>query len=85
MEEPADWPEGHRLLVLEEPVPSIEFMSEKEQSDDPAAIQRWIDELRAMPPLPITPVQEAELLAWRQKVKEFNLEAVRRQMQEGIP
>ena len=57
LEEPAVWPEGRRLLVVEEPVPSIEFMSEGEQNDDPAAIQRWIDELREIPPLPVTPEQ----------------------------
>jgi hypothetical protein len=33
----------------------------------------------------MTPEQEAEMLAWRHKVKEFNLEAVRKQMEEGIP
>ena len=35
--------------------------------------------------LSMTPEQEAELLAWRRQVRAFNLEAVRRQMEEGIP
>jgi hypothetical protein len=60
-------------------------MTEEEQRDDPEAVQSWIEELRAIPPLPMTPEQEEELLAWRQKVKDFNLDAVRRQMEEGIP
>ena len=59
-------------------------MTEDDQRDDPESIQQWIDDLRAIPPLPITPEQEAEVLNWRQKVKEFNLEAVRRQMEEGV-
>jgi len=85
LDSPAGWPEGRRLVILEAPPADIEFMTEEDQTDDPAAVQEWIDELRAVPPLPLTPQQEAELLTWRQKVKEYNLQAVRRQMEEGIP
>jgi hypothetical protein len=81
----ADWPEGRRLVVLEDRAAGIEFMTEDEQSDDPIAIQRWIDELHALPAVPENIFQEAEQLAWREKMKTFNMEAVRRQMQEGIP
>jgi hypothetical protein len=83
-EGPVSWHEGCRLEVREEPPATLEFMTEEEQSGDPEEIQRWIDELRAIPPLPMTLEQEAELLTWRQKMKEFNLDAVRRQMEEGI-
>ncbi|HKI31247.1 MAG TPA: hypothetical protein VKA46_05230 [Gemmataceae bacterium] len=81
---PVNWREGSRLVVREEAPAAMEFMTEEEQGDDPESIQRWIEELRAIPALPITPEQEAALFAWRQKVKEFNVEAVRRQMEEGI-
>ena len=81
---PVNWSEGSRLVVREEAPAEVAFMTEAEQGDDPESIRRWIDELRALPALPITPEQEAELRAWRQKVKEFNVEAVRRQMEEGI-
>jgi hypothetical protein len=84
-DEPVDWPEGHRLLVQEDPFPEIEFMNENEQSDDPAEIQKWIEDLRSIPPLPMTPDEEAKLLAWREQVKKFNLEAVRKQMEEKLP
>ena len=56
-DEPVNWPEGRRLVVLEEPIAEVEFMTEGEQTDDPASIQRWIDELRSIPPLPMTPAQ----------------------------
>jgi hypothetical protein len=49
----------------------------------PDAREQWAR--TSIGPLPMTPEEEAALLAWRQKVKEFNLEAVRRQMPEGIP
>jgi hypothetical protein len=84
-DEPVDWPEGHRLLVQEDSFSEIEFMNENEQSDDPMEIQKWIDDLRSIPPLPMTPEEESELMAWRQQVKEFNLEAVRKQMEERLP
>jgi hypothetical protein len=76
-------PEGSRLVIREEPPGDIPFLTEEEQGDDPAAVQQWIDELRALPPLPMTSEQEAELLAWRRTMKEFNVEAVRRPMEAG--
>ena len=34
----ADWPEGCRLVVQENPRHGFEFMTEDEQSDDPRSI-----------------------------------------------
>ncbi len=88
---PADWPDGTRVLVDVMPVPAgnrlddLGFMTEEEQADDPAAIQCWIAELQALPGITMTPEEEAEMLAWRKKEKEFNLEAARREMAKGIP
>ncbi|HVS37245.1 MAG TPA: hypothetical protein VMS17_16910 [Gemmataceae bacterium] len=81
---PADWPDGRRLVVTEEKAAEVEFLTEDDQADDPESVERWIEELRALPVPTMTPEQEAELLAWRAKAREFNLEAVRRQMAEGI-
>lgn len=79
-----NWPEGCRLVITEDKEDDLVFMTEEEQSDDPQAIERWIAEFRALPPLEMTPEQEREMLEWRKKVKEYNLEAVRRQMAEGF-
>jgi hypothetical protein len=84
-DDPVPWREGCRLVIREDLPADIEFMTEEEQGDDPESIQHWIDELRAIPPLPMTPEEEADLRKWRQKVKEFNLAAVRRQMEKGLP
>jgi hypothetical protein len=84
-EGPVNWHDGSHLVIHQVPPTDIEFMTEEEQGDDPGSIQRWIDDLRAIPPLPMTQEQETAMLTWLQKVKEFNLEAVRRQMAEGIP
>lgn len=82
---PVDWTEGCRLVIQPESFSEIEFMTEEEQGDDPESIARWLAEFDAIPRLPMTAEEEAELMAWRQKMKAFNVEAVRRQMEEGIP
>jgi hypothetical protein len=83
-EEPVSWPEGCRLEVRTAMPAEFEFLTEEEQGDDPESIRRWIEELRALGPIPMTPEQEAAMLAWQEKAENFNREAVRRQMEEGI-
>lgn len=82
---PVAWPEGRRLVVLEEPLADFVGMTEEEQGDDPESIAQWIAEFRAIPPLTMSAEDEAAMLEWRQKVKEYTIAAVRRQMEEGIP
>jgi hypothetical protein len=84
-DENVNWPEGRRLIVREEPLPEIVGMTEEEQGDDPEAIAQWIAEFNAIPPLTMSAEDEAALDAWRRQLKDFNVEAVRRQMEEGIP
>ena len=83
LESHADWPEGSRLIIQEETFPEITFMTEDEQSDDPEAIQRWIDDLRSIPPMPESSASEAKRLEWDKTMAEFNVEAVRRQFESG--
>jgi hypothetical protein len=49
LDSPADWPEGRRLVVIEERPPDVDFMSEEEQSDEPEAVKHWIEDIRALP------------------------------------
>jgi predicted DNA-binding antitoxin AbrB/MazE fold protein len=81
---PVDWPEGCRLRIQPAFVEELTGMTEEEQGDDPESIRRWIEEFDAIPPLPMSPEEEAELIVWRAKVKAYNLEAVRRQVKEGF-
>jgi hypothetical protein len=85
LDAPADWPDGSRVQI--EPVASDELvgMTEEEQADDPESLARWLATFDALEPLSMTPEEEANLTAWRQSVKAFNVEAVRRQMEDGIP
>ena len=84
-DETVDWPDGCRLVVEADPLPEITGMTEDEQGDDPESIAEWITWSNSLEPLVWTPEEEAEMSAWRQKMKAFNIEAVRRQMEEGIP
>lgn len=88
---PDNWPDGTKVVVGIMPalagnrLDDVDFMTEVEQSDDPAAIQRWIAELEALPGITMKPEEEAEMHAWRKKEKEFNLDAARREMAKGNP
>jgi hypothetical protein len=79
-----DWPEGCRLNIEPVSMEQITGMTEEEQGDDAESIRRWIEELDAILPLSMTPEEDADLVAWRSKGKAFNLDAVRRQMEEGF-
>lgn len=62
---------------------SFDFMTEDEQSDDPEMVQQWIDDLRSIPPVPaVNRKKEAEWRAWEEKMRIFNIEAVRKQFEE---
>lgn len=55
----ADWPEGCRLIVQEELPPGIILLTEDQQSNDPEAIQRWVDDVRTVPSVPENPTNAA--------------------------
>ena len=62
---------------------SLRFMTEEEQGDDLASIEAWISKLRSIPPVPTSPEQQAALQEWRAQMREFNIEAVRKQFEQG--
>jgi hypothetical protein len=82
---PAEWDEGERVTIHTFPTDRIVGMTEEEQGDDPASIERWMEWNRSVLVLEMSPEVEADMLAWRKKVKEVNREAVRRQFEDGIP
>jgi hypothetical protein len=79
---PPDWPDG--LEVEVRPADEEFGCNEDEQGDDPESIAAWVAQFDARPRLIMSPEEEAEMNEWRQKVKAFNVEAVRRQMEEGL-
>ncbi len=86
--QPVDWPEGSELLV--EPLPACEKLglTEEEWRDDPESIAAWIEAVEKIEPLIWAEGEYEEYERYRKKSREFNIEAVRKQMgsmQDGDP
>lgn len=66
LDDPADWPEGCRVLV--EPVPATEpiGLSEEEWPRTPEAIADWLKWFDSFEPVQMTPEEEADWAAARQ-------------------
>lgn len=92
LDQPPSWAEGSRLVILEadetgSKANDDEFvgLTEEEQGDDPESIAKWIATMDAIPPLEMSPEDEAAMWSWRQKMKDYNIEAVRQQFLRGEP
>jgi len=70
-DEPVNWPEGCRLRVELDGLSGTNGLSEEEQGDDPESIARWIADFDAIPPLEMTPKEEAEWQAAQHAQKEL--------------
>jgi len=72
---PVGWPDGTPVEVkpvLPEARDNGDLgMSEAEQGDDPESIARWIAEFDAIPPLQMTPEEEAAWQAARKAQREL--------------
>ncbi|QEH31828.1 hypothetical protein OJF2_02930 [Aquisphaera giovannonii] len=75
--------EDHGLPTVSYAMIAIDFMTEDEQGDDPGEVERWVDDLRSIPPVPDSPEKEAERRAWEETMSRFNIEAVRKQFEGG--
>jgi hypothetical protein len=81
---PPDWPNGLRLVIEATPLPPVRMMTEEEQGDDPESIARWLAAFDALPAATSSPLDDPAVAAWRERMRRFNTEAVRKQMQ-GAP
>jgi hypothetical protein len=70
---PAHWPEGCRVVVIRECVPDFLGTTGDEQANDPESIARWIADFDAIPPLEMTPAEEAGWRAAREAQKAFEI------------
>ena len=82
LDEPADWPEGCRVVVTLGKSPAVSGMPEEEQSNDPEAIARWLAEFDAIPPWQMTAEEVAEWQAARQAVKDYTIARMRERYPE---
>jgi hypothetical protein len=78
--EPVDWPEGIQSRVEALAPPGEKTgLSEDEWRDDPDSIAAWIEAVEKIEPLVWAEGEEKEPERWREKCRQFNIEAVRRQ------
>lgn len=100
VEDPINLPDGSEVTILGETLDkapggeddglpltaaAIDFMTEDDQGDDAEMIDQWVDDLRSIPPVPENPEQEAAWRAWEGTMRRFNIEAVRKQFEQGTP
>jgi hypothetical protein len=81
---PPDWPEGTEVVI--EPAASATErigIDEAEWRDDPASLADWEAWITAIEPLEYTPEEAARMAEFDERMRQFNIEAVRRQMREG--
>jgi hypothetical protein len=71
VEEAVDWPEGCELVI--HPVATNDLSDDDVESNDPAAIARWIAEFERIPPLEISSDAEAEWHAARKAQRDVEL------------
>jgi hypothetical protein len=81
---PADWPDGTPVEILpladqREPV----GIEESAWRDDSAALVDWAAWLPTVEPPILTPDEVAQATRFEEKMREYNLDAVRRQMDLG--
>jgi hypothetical protein len=84
---PPGWPEGKEVLVVDpaevnKPVPPVPMMTDDEQGDDPESVAEWLAAFDAIPVAATSPLDDPAVVAWREAMRRFNIEAVRKQMQE---
>jgi hypothetical protein len=71
LDEPADWPEGCRVVVTPQEAERGEWLgiTEEEWPRTPEALADWMKWLDSIEPIEMTPEEEADRLAWRQKIR----------------
>jgi len=81
--EPVNWPEGSELLV--EPVITVEKvgLDEADWRDDAKALADWEAWNGTIEPLELTDEERESMARYRDEVRRYNIEAVRKQMGLG--
>ena len=81
---PVDWPDGCRLMIEPEIAETGCLGTlEEDWSNSPEAIADWLAWYDSLEPLEFTPEEARGIAAFEERMREFNVEAVRRQMREG--
>jgi hypothetical protein len=84
--EPVDWPEGSQLVV--EPVACSDddvVPGDNVWGDDPESFAAWAAAVEKIEPMVWAEGEREQFEAFRKKVRQYTLDAVRKQMAETNP
>jgi hypothetical protein len=83
---PPDWPDGTEVLIEPTTVPEEKVgIDESEWRDDPESLADWDVWIKAIEPFELTPEEARRNADFAEQMRQYNVEAVRRQMCEGAP
>jgi len=81
LDAPDDLPDGTEVLIEVTPASTEKIgIEESEWRDDPASLLDWEAWIKTIEPLEYTPDEAARMTAFDEQMRQFNLDAVRRQM-----
>jgi hypothetical protein len=80
-----DWPEGFRFQAVPLTEEEQIGLTEEEWDDSPEGIAAWLHWYDSLEPIIMTPEEEADLAAWRQKVKEYAISKMDQRIEELFP
>ena len=78
--EPVDWPEGSELIVEPLLISQKLGLDESECRDDAESVALWIAAVEKLEPMIWADGEREEYERFRQESREFNIQAVREQM-----
>jgi hypothetical protein len=80
-----DWPDGTEVLIEPTQIPAEKIgLDESEWRDDPESLADWEAWIKTIEPLEFTPEEAVRIAEFDKQMRLYNVEAVRRQMQEGV-
>jgi hypothetical protein len=84
LETPRDWPDGTEVLIEPTTAPSEKIgIDESEWRDDPESLADWAAWIQTIEPFEFTPEEARKIAEFDEQMRQYNLEAVRRQMEQG--
>jgi len=83
LQAPPDWPDGTEVIIEPMTVSREKIgLDESDWRDDPLSLADWDSWIKTFLPLESSPEEAAGIAAFEERMRQFNIEAVRRQMQE---
>jgi hypothetical protein len=82
---PPNWPDGCRVSI--EPITQEETLGMREEDwpTTPEGIAQVLAQMDQVEPLEMTPEEEADLAAWRKKIKEYTIEKMEKRLDGLFP